>query len=200
MDDYIGETDEEYLANLKGLMESAKDFLNELHSDLSLARSIAQNIDSGSARRTYIRTMPAFVEGSLNFLKVAPWGFPPLTSKLPEEYIVNFSETMLEFRNRTSVKDSIRDTLIGFGHITDVKLPATIMGEKGAQKLMDAFQLRDYVMHPKSPLAFSISKQQVSSAEEGLVWYMEKFQEVMAPLPEIARSWYKNGEGAGSGA
>jgi hypothetical protein len=106
--DYFGETGEIFSNNLTEQMATSKEFIDLCEKDLSFAKAINTKEDSQESRRVYIRSLPAYVEGSLNFLRVIPHSYPPLLNRIPQDCLVLFAEPILELRNKSSVKESIK--------------------------------------------------------------------------------------------
>lgn len=187
MGGYIGDTREDFAANLSRLMGRSLEFLKLCNSDLDFARRILQTQDSQEARRVLIRTVPPFIEGRLNFLRVQPYLFPPLLERVPKDCTVLFAEPMMPLRNRSTTKDSIKWTLVGIGKVAGIDIPQNLMGESGAQALMATFDLRDSLMHPRSVDGFMVSDDQIQAAHTGLHWFNQYFSSVFSPMIEVVK-------------
>ena len=185
--DYFGESRDNFAENLAGLMAKSKQFLELCEKDLSFAKSIYTNDGSQESRRVYIRALPAYVEGSLNFLRIMPHLYPPLLDRIPNDCLVLFAEPIIELRNRSSVKETIKKTLIGFGKISNANIKSDIMGTRGAQSLLRTFELRGNLMHPRSIEGFNVSDEQMLEAEQGLLWYRQQFKVVISPLSKVVK-------------
>lgn len=185
--EYIGETREEFASNLSLLMGRALEFLKMCDRDLNFARDLLKAQGSQEARRVFVRTVPPYVEGNLNFLRVTPYLYPPLLERLPEDCRVLFAEPMLVLKNRSAAKDSIKRTLVGIGHVAGIPITNDIMGESGAQALMATFELRDSLMHPRSVDGFIVSDDQIAAAHAGVDWFKQKFASVSSPLKDIVK-------------
>lgn len=189
--DYIGDTPEKFALNLSALMIKSKQFLILCEEDISFAHTIYTNYRSQEARRVYIRALPPYIEGTLNFLGVVPYLYPPLIERIPEDCKNLFAESMLEFRNRSATKDNIKKTIIGFGKVSGIEISTNLMGEKGAQSLVKTLALRDNLMHPRSIEGMEVSDNQIQEANEGQLWYRKQFAAVISPLGETFKELLK---------
>lgn len=187
MGEYIGDTREDFAANLSRLMGRSLEFLKLCNDDLDFAKQILRAHDSQETRRILIRTVPPFIEGKLTYLRTQPYLFPPLLEKVPKDCEVLFAEPMMKLRNRSSAKDSIKRTLVGIGVVAGIDIPHNLMGESGAQALMDTFELRDSLMHPQSIEGFTVSDDQIQAAHTGLRWFEQYFASVFAPMIKVAK-------------
>lgn len=187
MGEYIGDTREDFAANLSRLMGRSLEFQKLCNGDLDFARHLLQAHDSQETRRVLIRTVPPFIEGSLTYLRVLPYLFPPLLERVPKDCTVLFAEPMMKLRNRSTAKDSIKRTLVGIGVVAGIDIPHNLMGESGAQALMDTFELRDSLMHPRSIDGFMVSDDQIQAAHTGLHWFNQYFASVFSPMIEVVK-------------
>lgn len=183
--EYIGETQEQFAENFPILWAKAMEFKLMCDSDIDFVSKLLEERDCREARCAFIRTLPAYIEGHLNILRLIPHLYLPLRDRIPEKYTVEFWEPMIEIRNRSTTKDSIKNTLIGIGHVAGVEVSSKIMGEPGAQALMATFGLRDSLMHPRSIEGISVTDKQLSDAWAGNVWFLEKFQIVFNSLKGV---------------
>jgi hypothetical protein len=193
--DYIGNTMDDFAKNLSLNMERAKEFLMMCDADLDYARDQLKFSDTQETRRVWIRAIPPWVEGKLSFLRVMPYLYPPLLHRIPNNVQVLFAETMLPIRNRSSAKDTIKNTLLGIGEVAKMNVPPDLMGEAGAQALMYTFEIRDSLMHPRSIEGYLVSDEAVRSANVGVDWFNHKFVGVFTPLIEVVKEMSSKASG-----
>lgn len=185
--DYIGDSRDAFAANLYKQIGRAKEFLKLCNADLDFVINQLKLHDSQEARRSFIRTIPPWVEGSLTFLRVTVFLYPPLLDRLPKDCLVLFAETMLPLRNRSSAKETIKQTFVGIGKLAGMEVSSHLMGESGAQALMNMFDLRNSLMHPRSIKGYLVSDESIRSAYIGIDWFNHKFVAVFSPMLEVAK-------------
>lgn len=186
--EFMGRTPDDFAANLSQLMDRAVEFLRMCDRDLDFATNLLNSRDSQETRRVFIRTLPPYVEGSLNFLRIIVHLYPPLLKRLPADCSAHFLEPLIELRNRSTTKESIKKTFVGIGQVTGSHVPNDIMGEPGAQALIATFELRDSLMHPRSIDGFTVTEEQLATARAGQVWFLGKFASVFSPLKDVVKS------------
>ncbi len=185
--DYIGNTMDDFAKNLSRNMARAKEFLMMCDADFDYARDQLKHSDAQEARRVWIRAIPPWVEGKLSFFRVTPYLYPPLLHRIPENVQVIFAETMLPISNRSSAKDTIKNTLVGISEVAGMNISPDLMGEAGAQALMSTFNLRDSLMHPRSIEGYLVSDEAVRTADIGVDWFNHKFAGIFTPLIEVVK-------------
>ncbi|WP_409525672.1 hypothetical protein [Nitrincola sp. MINF-07-Sa-05] len=190
--DYIGNTREEFTQNLTRNMKRAHEFLDMCDSDLSYARKQLELQDSPEARRLWIRTIPPWVEGNLSFLRVTPYLYPPLLDRVPDDVKILFAETILPIHNKSSAKDTVKKTLTGIGKVAGLEISPNLMGETGAQALMNTFETRDGLMHPRSVEGYLVSDENLKLSYDGVDWFNHKFAAVFPPMIEVIKEMIEN--------
>lgn len=157
-------------------------------ADIGFAMNLLSSHDCQETRRIFIRTLPPYVEAALNFLRVIVHLHPPLLGRLPADSSAHFLEPLIELKTRTTIKDDIKRTLLAFGHVIGRPVSNDIMGEPGAQALIETFALRDSLMHPCSIDGFTVTDKQLATARTGQLWFTREFSSVFSPLIEAVKN------------
>lgn len=187
INDCMGKTPDEFSGNLSRLMKETFEFANQCEDDVLFASRMQKAKDNQETRRAYIRALAAYIEGSLNVLKITPYLYPPLLSKIPKKYNATFGESVLPVNLKTSTKENIKSTIKGFAAISEVELSNGFMGEKGGQGLVKVFNIRDNLMHPKSVEGMTVSDSDLKISREAEIWFREIFITVFSPLKSVVR-------------
>lgn len=185
--DYMGKSPSQLSENLSKLMAKALEFHQICDKDIGFSMELLHSHDCQETRRIFIRSLPPYVEGALNFLRIIIYLNPPLLRRLPASYSAHFLEPFIELRTRSTIKDDIKKTFIAFGQVIERPFSNSIMGESGAQALIETFGLRDSLMHPCSVEGFTVTDGQLETARSGQIWFLEKFSSVFEPLIETTK-------------
>ena len=171
---FMGRTLDEFASNLSGLMAQATEFHRMCDTDIGFALDLVRTHDCQETRRILIRTLPPYVEGALNVLKIVVNLCPPLQARIPPDAAAHFLAPLVSFRSRTTIKDDIRTTFQSVGLVVEQPFREDIMGESGAQALLRSFALRDSLMHPFSIDGFIVGDDQLALAHTGHLWFVQK--------------------------
>ena len=181
------------LADLKKRAEELRKLVHHsgltyrpLHSDFTFAcKNWLKDRDSQFWSRTSIRCLCAAIEATLFSFRQMARQMAPL-SKIefePEEQeilcgrkIVNGVETKRP--KYLSPSDSIKESFRLFGKA----LGATVVVDYGVQGFADlcmTFEIRNRLMHPKSPFDVQVDRKDIDTADRAILWFNRTYQGVI---------------------
>jgi hypothetical protein len=159
------------------------DLISLLHDDHVYAIEVARGaLGTGKdqvARRTYVRSAFATIEGTLN----AVAGF----------FVDAFGDELAqaerdELADGRTVSGGFRSLVQRTKDLVGVARPFLAepidLGTHGFETFRDAVPIRDRLMHPKHPHALTVSDEEIRVVEEGLDWFRDA---MWAVLEAVAR-------------
>lgn len=168
---------------LKKLAESFA-FFGILHDDLQNAKAYLNSNDSQFARRTYIRTLFAFIEGnSFRLRQLALSAHNHRTSCFTNEEIVMLEEKNISVKSNGEVhvgskyldfQTGFKFTLSAYAKAFDSSPPD--YSESGWTKLIEVQKIRNRITHPKSKEDFDISDPELQTIDCAKEWYSKNIQ------------------------
>jgi hypothetical protein len=161
-----------------------------LIEDVEWAKSILINQDNQNARRAYIRSLFAFIEGSVWILKQIVVSVVAKTERVTPAELALLTDKSFELKNNGDVQESSKY----------LRLPDNIkftfktldkyfkngnldINEKDWSNFQVCLKVRNRITHPKSIEDFEVSKSEILSCNKTYSWFCELVVKYIQGLP-----------------
>jgi hypothetical protein len=165
----------EYADNLKRITDMAYIMGHDCKAHLEAGQDSQNQI----ARRAYVRSVFAFIEGIIFGMKQTSTYLGGPTGRLDIKELIAITEKTIEINGKgeafekpafTRFVDNFKFTFRVFGkcHSSDF---APDLNTKGWSKLQDAIKVRDRLMHPKETSDLEVSNSELEAAKIAFDWF-----------------------------
>jgi len=159
-------------------------FFGRLSEDVDYARKLLEENDSQIVRRTYLRSLFAFIEGnSFRLRQLALAAHIHRTQCFSNEEIIMLEEKDLGIKNNGNLKirtkyidfaSNIRFSQKSYIKAFGGKLPDYTVN--GWAQLIKALEIRNRITHPRSENDLNISNEELKAIYEAKEWYSDNIQ------------------------
>jgi hypothetical protein len=156
-----------------------------LFDDVLLAAAEVERVGDGFVRRSYVRTVFVAIEGSTHGMKrVVLHVWNQRQSKLDVDDLECLTETKFDEQGSSRkrflcFRDNVKFVFKAFAKIHGFACAADF-NCKGWSALLDAAEIRDRLMHPKSSQDLNVSDEDMAKIREAADWYFPTRDQLVA--------------------
>ena len=162
--------------------------------DTAQAERTLQSADSQYARRQYVRTVFAMIEGMVFATKQLATGVPGETMEPAETAMLRGVAYDLDEKGKAVTKTArlalereVRFALRMYAKSVGLQYELDVSG-RGWQALTGAKLVRDRLMHPKRAEDLDVSNAELETAKEAALWFRQEHSDLQeAMIDQIAR-------------
>jgi hypothetical protein len=160
-------------------VESLLGLLLALSADVTMAQAARTQADTPYARRVYVRTMFAAIEGLTFSIKQVTLA----VSSLKKVVFSQEEIRLLGDKSRPSWHENLRDTMRLYARALNPTYQPKFSHGWGC--LRTANKIRDRITHPKNVAALEISDQEMATIDKGNEWYFKTAKELLLPWVQV---------------
>jgi hypothetical protein len=162
----------------------------------------ADDDEMGSARRGYVRTLLAFVEGMTHAFKdllLTANQAKRVELTVPEIFLLTEVQFQLDakgnarhVRRPLRQRDTVRFTLRLLGRVADTPFQPNF-GDEGWRSFLKAVQIRNRVTHPRTREDMWVTKEDLDIVDRGVQWFEDETAKFLQSFKMLSKTDYPNG-------
>lgn len=176
--------------------------------DALSAATLLEDTDGQFARRAYIRSTMAVIEGTIWLLKQTclKANHPSKPKRIPVAVFAILCDETYDLKNngevRTSTKylklpDNVRFTIDTCNQLFGCNLDLQV-GHAPWDRFLTAVKIRNRIMHPKVIADFEVSDQEISDFKDVIGWFNDLIHEFVVQLTNNAADLDVEGDTSGA--
>jgi hypothetical protein len=143
--------------------------------DVTTAQAARTQADTSYARRVYVRTIFAAIEGLTFSMKQVT-----LADSSIKKLVFSIEEIRFLGDEKGSWKENLHETMLLYARALNPTYQPKF-SDHGWGCLQKANKIRDRITHPKDINALEISDQEMATIDKGTEWYLKNAKELLLP-------------------